>query len=407
MPLALFVILFQPPLLNFKLMHLVGLFSIIYICFNRVDAEQRVKKTCLAFVACFYYLFFVEFLLNKAPITCLVGPIYFLVDILPFSVACRHFLKRKSCDADDVINLFGFVCLVQVFLVLLSFFIPSLHFTFVNRMISYGYSDRWMSLLAYRLYGFSGNLTFATPVLLSFFSVVFLAVALDRQRGHVFYLISALATFFAALINARTSLIVLFVGCLLLVFVGKISIVKKVLFMLLICVVYFVFDNVVSAYLMANFPETYGWLVAGTSEISDFLVNGEKNQGYFSYITNQNIYRMPDFWGTVFGKGFRVMGGENDFGVHSDVGYINDIWFGGIFYMVIIYGIFFKCMYTLYKNEKKVISFIGLYLMVLYPILNFKGYIFSMNDLTNAMVILTMLVYNECKVNYLIVEDSI
>jgi len=395
LPLSLFVVIFQPPFGSFRLMHLIGLASLVYLLLLQIKIFSYEKCLTVLFFACFIYLLIIEFILNDSSIGSLVGPIFFLVDIIPFSLACRDYLKRRNCDIHDIINLFVFTSLIQVVLVMLSFFIPAIHISFVNMMINYGYSMRLLTLLEYRLFGFASGLTFATPVFLSFFSVVLIVYVMKEKRNVTLYILCALGCFFSALINARTSMIVLGVGCSVFILTRNLSFFKKILFLFLCVGLYFLFDNVLLSFLLEYSPESYKWIDSGMDEMSSFLIEGEKETGYFAYVTNEEKYELPDFIGFLFGKGYRVMQGWNEFGVHSDIGYINDIWFGGLFYIIILYSIFYKCMYSLYRNRNKVVSFIGLFLMILYPILNFKGYVFSMNDLTNAMFFLSIVVYED------------
>ena len=82
------------------------------------------------------------------------------------------------------------------------------------------------------------------------------------------------------------------------------------------------------------------------------------------------------------------MGGDDLYGVSSDIGYINDIWRGGIVYVILLYCFMMKQFWNLYKNDDKTVSFIGIFAFILFPILNIKGSIYSMNNLTVVLFLL-------------------
>jgi hypothetical protein len=142
---------------------------------------------------------------------------------------------------------------------------------------------------------------------------------------------------------------------------------------------------------------TYEWISSGIEEIILFT-KGNTDTGYFSYATDRGKYSIPtSIFAILFGKGHITMGMESTSGISSDVGYTNDIWFGGVFYLLIVYLFFVKMMWRLIKSNDGIISFIGIFLLILYPIINIKGIIFSMNSLTNFFILLFVVLIRSSK----------
>ncbi|MFP3489316.1 hypothetical protein R0K20_17130, partial [Staphylococcus sp. SIMBA_130] len=89
--------------------------------------------------------------------------------------------------------------------------------------------------------------------------------------------------------------------------------------------------------------------------------------------------------GVLFGEGERILS-SNDSGVRSDIGYINDIWLGGIFYSFLLYVFFLLLIRDIgrYNNENiRIGKFLYFLLLGTFIVSNIKGYIFVMNNLTN------------------------
>src|SRR5699024_10427956 len=152
-------------------------------------------------------------------------------------------------------------------------------------------------------------------------------------------IISIVAISFAAIINARTSLIIFMIGILsFLLFQNKKYWTRILLFMTISLLVVLPVLN--GPIVLNTSNQTFVWVINGFNEIVNFISGNSVDSGYFAYITERNVYELPKGLGLLFGTGNRTMGGANYLGVSSDVGYINDIWLGGILFSLIIYGLF-------------------------------------------------------------------
>lgn len=392
---GLFIILFRPPLVAFNLMHVVGCLSWGYIVWikgslKNVTFSELERRFIFFFIFIAYYVYFFCVILNETSFQSLAFPVYFFLDVFPFAVVCREYSLRHSCSVVDFFNMLLAVCCYQSLFAIVAFLSPQIHLAFTKLLINYGYGNSISLMSEHRLFGFAGELTFATPVLLSFFSVVALVLFVN-SKFNIGYLIVSVSLFFTALLNARASIIVFLLGIVLFLVVGKLAVTKKIFFLLGVICISACFSQLLLPAIRDISPLTYDWLNSGWNEIFVFLGEGDTDGEYFSYVTQENIYRLPDFPYYWIGQGIWVMTGDNQYGFHSDVGFINDIWFGGFIYALFIYLFFVKNMLMLYNKKNSILSFVGLYFLLAYLILNFKGYIFFVNGMTNIFIILCII----------------
>lgn len=90
-----------------------------------------------------------------------------------------------------------------------------------------------------------------------------------------------------------------------------------------------------------------------------------------------------------FGSGYRIydVQGAQRAGGRSDVGYINDLFVGGIFYIIVLYGAAFSFMMYRARKEAFVFSLIIFIMLVV----NIKGEIFRSAIFMFAVVYIKML----------------
>lgn len=384
-----FCLIYNPPILPFNSMHVVGAASIAYLVINYPASEQIILNKKIVslfgyFIVTALYLLLVALISDTGDIGIVTFPLYFILDILPFGAALCLYMKKHSVTVDDFIELIFLVSCIQCVLAAMAFFIPEIKNFFMSRFIAYGYDDVYAILAKHRMFGFSGGLTYATPALQSFMSVVSLAMI---RKKHYMYIIYAPLLFVFAFINARLAAVVLLVGLVVFFFLSKISWKRKISILLILFVFvgffWFVFLPLVEKY----YEKTYTWLVSGMEEIFSFL-QGD-SEGYFDYINDKDRYELPKtIFSIIFGCGHSIQGGYELYGVYSDIGYINDIWRGGVLYMIPLYVFMMKQCWNLYKNKNKTVSTIGILALAVLPVLNIKGTIYSMNDLTIVLFLL-------------------
>lgn len=396
--LGLFCMLYNPPILPINSMHVVGVISIFFLVrqndrFPTIVCSKRVFKLFCAFGFIFIYLFAVATLSEKGDIGIALYPIYFLIDVIPFGLVLKNYSDRKNLGVDDFINLVLGCGMFQAVFAILALVFPAFQKFLIAFYIRYGYDELYAVLSAHRMYGFAGTLTFSTPVLQSVLAIIMLVYY--RQKGGK-YILGACLMCISAIVNARTSMIVIIIGIMVIILLSKLSLKYKVGFLVIIPLVFVFGITIVIPILSAITPSTILWVTNGLEEISNFF-HGNVEEGYFSYLLDEQKYVLPQgILNMLFGEGHAVQGGAKLYGVSSDIGYVNDIWRGGIIYIILVYGYVLSKLRKMTKSGIEIIEFIGVFVSIVFLIVNIKGTMFSMNDLSNFVCILYMFIHSSC-----------
>lgn len=118
--------------------------------------------------------------------------------------------------------------------------------------------------------------------------------------------------------------------------------------------------------------------------------------GNYDDITSFKILFSNEFWtfpsgrmNLLFGTGHAVFSTGSD--IHSDVGYINNIWLIGITGSIIFYGIFIRLFYAAYRKSNSEIKKMTIaYVLICFFVFEIKGITVSINP---GILIIFMLVY--------------
>lgn len=375
-----FILIFNPPLLDVNAMHIVGGCSLVYLLFNinktlPILCKKNILLLLFGFIGIFLYLLFVVWFCNGRPLLNAVMPVYYILDILPFGMAAKIYADKHNCQSEDFIYLLIQTGKLQAILALLAFFIPSVHTYFLDMLLAYGYTDYFSYLANYRIYGLASSLTFAMPVVQTIFALLLLYPNNNNRKTDI---VGALLLFFSAIINARIAIVVAGVGLIVLVLFGKLSTTRKVILIGSLLIAALLLVNVGMPLIRQYSPWTYNWLISGMEEIYMFL-GGDNSSVYFSYATGAEQYRLPDdFLSVLIGRGHTTMGADaKQYGYQSDIGFINDIWIGGVIYVVMLYSLYIRYMIKLFRTKKSLLSFIGIMMLLMDFVVNIKGQAFG------------------------------
>ena len=255
-------------------------------------------------------------------------------------------------------------------------------------------------VMAYhRTFGLADNLTYSSPIAMSMIALL----ALNRMiySNKTKYLLASIFIVAMAFVSARTSLVVFLCGTvgLLIMNIKKTGRVTKIIIAILVGV--FIAYNALEFYLeKGGYDQHLFWLLDGLKNIgSVFNENVESHYDSTSYFFDARRLIIPsDIRELFLGTGTTVMI-RNSRGVASDIGFINDIWYGGIFYAVSMYVLFISMCHRIKKSFSKVDgsfanSIVVIFLAVMI-VSNIKGIAFWFNDFTSLMIIVYMYIINE------------
>lgn len=398
----LFLYIYYPPLISINMIHILAALStfnmVVFYCNDKpiklimeIYFKNIIGYMCIAVS----YLICILLVSNNELIT--IYPYLIIIVEIPICVMyiCLYFIKNKY-DIYDVLNVLLTVGIIQAIIATLCFFIPSVKDIVINVFSkSLNRANQSSELIYYmanvRLNGLSSNLTFTTPVVQTLLGLISIHLALNKNFK---YIVFFPILFFSAVINARNSLIVLTYGMMILVFMS-VKKPKSILKLIFISIVTIILTPIFVGMIKNSSELVFKWISDGFDEIIKFFQGN--NVGYFETVTNYFI-RFPEGLQIIFGTGRRIFGLE--LGLGSDIGYINDLWLGGIIFTSISYITVEKFYIKGHKHQNKLVKFISLLFIFTFLILNIKGTIISNNDFINFSFLLNTIFILDKKYQY-------
>jgi len=391
---VLFFLIYESPLFSsINMMHIVGMVSWGYIIFHYKNKALCINRTVfekifVSFAFITFYTVFITWINGESILLYGVNGLYWLIDIIPASIYISHYFKINKLTYNDFEFLIIAIGLIQTMFSILAFFVPSIQNYFVSSLIRYGYSDVVSSISYFRIYGFAKHLTSYTAYFQALLASIILYKAINEN---IKYLILYPFFLFSAIINARTSIVILVLGVLAtLPSVLKVSVTKlcRIIISVIALIIGF---NLLSKVLLNNIA-TYSWIQHGLIDINHILFGGEQpGYSYFDYLFNSYRWVLPSGLNLVFGEGHSIMGGLRKYGVYSDIGFVNDIWIGGIIYSIVIYWLFYRFVKGIanYYRENNFAKklFYEVLLIGMLIIVNTKGIAFTINECTTFVIL--------------------
>ena len=388
---GVFILLYNPPIFTFNSMHAVGMLSLLYLLIHIGAAADMLRSLkfgglLLGVLFWFGYLLYSVVLMNSEDWIFTIVPLYFLIDIIPFGMAVRIILAKKGRSADDFINIVIAAALIQAFLALAAFFNPEIRSFFLAEYLEN--AEGVVTIANHRFYGLAAGLSFDMPILQT---VIALAVIYPSRKLKAFHYFAAFLLFFSAIINARNAIVVVVIGLFSMVILDRRPLNRRIRYGMVLMSLVALATVALPPAIEAIAPSTFNWIVRGFKEILGFFFKGDtKSAGnYFAYITDPSKYQIPeDLPEILFGAGHPTMGMESRYGFASDIGYINDLWRGGIVYIVLLYLFFAAIMLFLRRHPCSRVSFLGTFMLILYPFINIKGIATSTNAISHFLFLL-------------------
>lgn len=380
-----FLLLYYPPILPVNIMHLLGAFSIFYSltqCRNRFSAI--ISRFSFPLIVFTIYIVTVS-LIRGNGITGAVSLGMLSIETVPTCLMISD-LKVKKAKEVDFFDIIISAAILQSFVAFAAFMIPSLQKAIINQYISYGFLDGLMTMSNHRIYGFSYGLTYGMPLVNSCIATI---AFYKGSRGKRMYYIKALVIFASAVINARLALVIFFIGVLG-VLLSSVRDCVKTFKIIVYCVIAVVVLTQALNYVGKVSPETAEWIQHGIDDVTAFI-SGRDNidYSYFSYATSRSKYTIPsDILTALFGTGRMAMGSGQSYA--TDIGFINDIWLGGFFYLIGIMTYFFGVIKGIFKylEKKKAVPRSMVFVAIAIVLAaNIKGVCLTLNELVQLILL--------------------
>ena len=401
MILFMYMLIYNPPLLaplfRNNSVWLVMLPSIVYVLLHFRELKEFTNFRAVIWTEAVLAVILVYLMavakINGNPVTAFGYYVYWMAGVIPFALSCWICLRKRGLGLEEPLDHLLITGLLMAATAVAAMFIPRVKEFFVEKMIAYGI-PYMIKLSCYRHFGLAANLSSTA----AYTQAVLACIALWRGiRGKYLWLIAFPVLAFSANINIRTAVYLILVG-MGAVFIGLLAAKDRKM------IVKFAGTAVLSL-LIAYFglglirwinPMTHQWLTRGIAQVSSFVTGSDafQGEGYFGQLSRMlALDKFPRGLKLIFGAGTEVMGtvAEGKYGVSSDVGFVNDVWSGGILYLAVIIGLYVRILWQMMRS-KTVRRETGIFFAVIFllycAITNIKGFFFIHSDLTVVIWIL-------------------
>nr|WP_199156606.1 hypothetical protein [Pedobacter sp. ASV2] len=244
-------------------------------------------------------------------------------------------------------------------------------------------NDEFTESLAHRTFGISESLTFSYGLIQGL--MVPLVLFYSKKNINVLYTLPLF--FISVLFNARIGFVPILLG-LIFYFILNFK-VKQVLFL---------FFGFLAGYLLLfqtklfeEQKQTIEWGLDFFTQLSDFS-SGQRTTGgnTFDTLFGDMLVLPENSWEWLFGTGRNIF--VNAFGESSDVGYIIQLAYGGVFY-ISIFGFILYNLYEFSKVKNSEEKYLGVLCIVIMLIANVKGNFFTTVGIFRLMVLMIFWFY--------------
>lgn len=381
----LFLYIFTPLiLLPFNIIHVLFLISIFFLLKNYSGLFFSTLKTRTLSIFIIFqlilaiYAFILDIIVDNSN-SYAYNFFLLIIEIIPIAIYISILINNLRVNQYKIYNVILNVGMIQVIFTFITIMFPDIRKWIFENSHSYILIETFNDLSSSRMYGLGRGYTFSMPLFQGFCIIIATTLGIYRSKKYFFlvpfYIISIV-------LNARIALL----SIPIIVFVLFFFRFKKHYIEQLILLGSFIFIIFLSIQFVKNKSEsdseydTYDWINAGFDEIISFN-NGEV-KGNMIALTN-TMWFIPDLKYIYFGTGENVFG-KKDKG--SDIGYVINLYYGGIFFSVILYYSYFSFLYKSSNND--IIKKIILYSIIIYLfIANIKGNVFYPNEVINGVIL--------------------
>ena len=408
MILFMYMLIYNPPLLaplyRSNSVWLMMLPSAAYVLLNRKTLKEFISVRAVLWTEAILGVLLVYLMaiakIHDNPVSEFGYFVYWMAGDIPFALACWIALRKRGLGFEALLDHLLITGLAMAATSVAAFLIPAVKEFFVEKMIAYGI-PYVIKLSSYRYSGLAANLSSTAAYVQSALA----CIALWRGiREKPLWLAAFPVLAFSANLNVRTTVYLMIAG-IAAVLIG-------ILFTKDLKQIGKFFPAAGSALAIAYFglgliryvnPMTYEWLARGIEEVTSFVAGEEVpyTDAFFAELAWMlSPEHFPRGLMLIFGAGTEIMGtiAEGKYGVSSDVGFMNDLWRGGILYLLIITGLYLWMLWKMARSRtvrRETGIFLAALFLFFFGITNIKGHFFIHSDLTVILwILMAGLVWN-------------
>lgn len=299
------------------------------------------------------------------------------------AIMVKNSFERLKYDTSDKIDFFLKVALFQSFIAVLMVIFPQLKNIAIN-IFRYTSGEYNTYIEQGRLYGLcDGDYTYGLQIfhsIIAFFSFI-TAYKSNRKKYYIYAIILLLVT----VLNGRSGLLIFaanFILFIIYILFTKAGLLKFIKYTLCASIILLTGYFVVVNYL----PNTYTIINHAITDLINTMTGADGTETG-RYI---EMFILPSGLSIIFGMGFRVIGkGGRIFGYmkSSDIGYVNDLFMGGIVYIYLLYSSFHKLLCLTKKSDNQAVRIFYPFLIISLGLANFKGEIFRQSIFISFIIL--------------------
>lgn len=344
----LFIFIFAPPVIpRISIIHFLTVYSLIELVLKRRNTVKSIMRSktfreyYLLFSLCLSYLFFrmaVSYIFAPVNLSNYLVTVYkFFMVYFEIMICCLYlitYMIKKELKFKDLLICIIHAGLIQMLFAVMMALSPDIKYKLVSLMMRNNGSD--ISDIVYweynrRYFAFSDCMVDMLGWGLGI--ITGLPLFLERGRNSRGYLIFVPLLAVLTVINSTTGLVIF----VIMLFVAVMKAMRKVSIKKAAVCIGILFAAVLAVWLMKVFvPYSYNWTL---NEVKSILHVGETGISSFKNVISADRRFLPEsLFEMVFGTGHTVYGAEGF--SHSDLGYVNNIWLGGLLGTLCLYGTF-------------------------------------------------------------------
>ncbi len=301
-----------------------------------------------------------------------------LLTVVPCVTYYLAYTKDKHITLEDTLRFMIGAALVETACVFLSFLSDPIHEFFLFFLKKYGdsrlYSNTWY--LTIRSYGFAGTLVDVFGLGMGLLAGISLFYGILRKRRYMLY---SILIALAGMMNARTTLIIyaISVGIAILYTLTHVRL-KLILQWIAIIGCSILGLSFALSFLKEQNLATYDWIMNGIKSVQQ-VFKGEGTSDSLAVLFSDGFWNFSDnAFQLLFGAGHSLYSAEGY--THSDVGYVNEIWFIGIIGSLALYAFMIWLLTRCYLTTKnKLVRLCSIFFLLSYFVFNIKGSVLGYN----------------------------
>jgi len=384
--LFIFIFIYTPFIIPwFNVIHILALISYFFLLTVFKDKLIDVFKLKVFRVFIFVHITLIIYTLILGLSSDNYGNTYYavstIIEVLPVCLFITFYLQRFKITYTNFLEIILLMGVVQFIFVAGSVLSPDIRDLTLTYFPKGGNFERVFTILGeFRMFGLTRYYTFSMPLFMGICLII--SFVLGSQVNKKYFLLIPFYLF-SIVVNARIALIALPIVFGVLFFIQiRQNFFKQMMGVIAAGIILFF----AILFIEMKAAESYNynvwtWLDEGFSEIRK-ISQGEKS-GNMKALTDK-MWIFPEKIDLLFGTGEDIFIRR---GMNSDIGYVLNLYYGGLIYCALLYGVYIKFLSSFNRNDKiQKIIFVSIILFLF--LANFKGTVFRTNEVIHGTLLI-------------------